>query len=147
MADNDPVCYESAGAVVVSGDRVLALRRPSHGEMRLPKGHVETGEKPQTAALRETREESGYTDLVVVGDLGTQIVEFSHKGRHVIRAERYFLMALDGSSSARGGGEEQFEPTWLAWEEAVTELTFEAEREWVRRGQALWQTLRHQTPR
>ena len=145
MADNDPVCYDSAGAVVVCGDRVLALRRPSRGEMRLPKGHVESREKAQAAALRETREESGYTNLVVVGNLGTQIVEFNHKGRHIIRAERYFLMVLDDSSSGPSGGEEQFEPTWLAWEEALAELTFESEREWVRRGQALWQSLRHRT--
>jgi len=128
------VRYAAAGGVVVSGDRVLALRRPSRGEVRLPKGHVELGEDVQAAALRETREESGYADLVLKADLGTQVVEFDYEGRHVVRTERYFLMAL--AESPRGSptdGEEQFKTVWLTWDEALAALTFEAEREWVRR--------------
>ena len=128
------VRYAAAGGVVVSGDRVLALRRPSRGEVRLPKGHVELGEDVQVAALRETREESGYADLVLKADLGTQVVEFDYEGRHVVRTERYFLMAL--AESPKGSptdGEEQFETVWLTWDEALAALTFEAEREWVRR--------------
>jgi 8-oxo-dGTP pyrophosphatase MutT (NUDIX family) len=128
------VRYAAAGGVVVSGDRVLALRRPSRGEVRLPKGHVELGEDVQAAALREIREESGYADLVLKADLGTQVVEFDYEGRHVVRTERYFLMAL--AESPKGSlpdGEEQFETVWLTWDEALAALTFEVEREWVRR--------------
>ena len=95
VADNGPVCYEAAGAVVVSDNHVLVLRRPSRSELRLPKGHVESSEGAQAAALRETCEESGYANLVVVADLDTQTVEFNHKGRHIVRAEQYFLMELN----------------------------------------------------
>jgi 8-oxo-dGTP pyrophosphatase MutT (NUDIX family) len=128
------VRYAAAGGVVVSGDRVLALRRPSRSEVRLPKGHVELGEDVQAAALRETREESGYADLVLEADLGIQVVEFDYEGRHVVRTERYFLMAL--AESPKGSptdGEEQFETVWLTWDEALAALTFGVEREWVRR--------------
>lgn len=128
------VRYAAAGGVVVSGDRVLALRRPSRREVRLPKGHVELGEDVQAAALRETREESGYADLVLKADLGTQVVEFDYKGRHVVRTERYFLMALaESPKDSPTDGEEQFENVWLTWDEALAALTFEVEREWVRR--------------
>jgi ADP-ribose pyrophosphatase YjhB (NUDIX family) len=113
---------------------VLVLDRPSKDEIRLPKGHVETGETVREAALREAREESGYTDLTIVADLGSQRVEFEHKGRHVIRTERFFLMTPGGRDRPpAGGGETQFEPVWLTWDEALENLTFEAEREWVRR--------------
>ena len=104
--------------------------------MRLPKGHVEPEEEVQAAALRETREESGYAGLLVKADLGTQVVQFAHEGRHVVRTERYFLMTLAGDSDSPAGGEEQFEPVWLTWDEALAALTFEAEREWVRRARA-----------
>ena len=132
--EGDTVRYTAAGGVVVSGGRVLALRRPSRGEVRLPKGHVEPEEDVRAAALRETREESGYTDLVLRADLGNQVVEFDYEGRHVVRTERYFLVAL--AESPKGSppdGEEQFETVWLTWDEALAALTFEAEREWVRR--------------
>jgi len=110
--------------------------------VRLPKGHVELGEGVQAAALRETREESGYADLVVKADLGTQVVEFDYEGRHIVRTEQYFLMRLaDGAESIPSGGEEQFEPAWLTWDEALAALTFRAEREWVRRARETYQLL------
>ena len=136
------VRYTAAGGVVVHDGRVLVLRRPSRGEVRLPKGHVEPGEDVQAAALRETREESGYADLVVKADLGTQVVEFDHEGRHLVRAERYFLMTLvRGVREPALRGEPQFEPAWLTWDEALAALTFEAEREWVRRARAAWEVV------
>jgi len=134
MAEGNIVRYIAAGGVVVHDGRVLVLRCPGRGEVRLPKGHVEPGEGLQAAALRETREESGYTDLVLKADLGTQVVEFEHKGRHVVRTEQYFLMALvEQAFKPAFRGEPQFEPVWLTWDNALAALTFEAEREWVRR--------------
>ncbi len=140
--------YTAAGGIVVRDDRVLVLRRPNPpsvppnggeegGEVRLPKGHVDPGETAQEAALREVSEESGYADLVIEADLGTQLVEFEHEGRHVARTERYFLMSLADDAGPPGDGEKQFEPVWLPWDEALSVLTFEAEREWVRRARTV----------
>jgi 8-oxo-dGTP pyrophosphatase MutT (NUDIX family) len=137
MDDLEVRRYTAAGGVVVHDGRVLVLHRRGRGEVRLPKGHVEPGEEVQAAALRETREESGYAGLVVRADLGIQVVEFDYKERHVVRDERYFLMALVGDPGVPAGGEEQFEPAWLTWEEALAVLTFEPEREWVRRARAV----------
>ncbi|MGD2216648.1 MAG: NUDIX domain-containing protein [Gemmatimonadales bacterium] len=126
--------YTAAGGVVVHDQCVLVLRRPSLGEIRLPKGHVQDGESVQEAALRETTEETGCTHLTVEADLGTQLVEFDHQGRHVVRTERCFLMALAPNSTVSPDlSEKQFDPVWLAWEEAVCQLTFAAERNWVER--------------
>lgn len=130
--------YIAAGGVVVRNSCVLVLDRPSKDEIRLPKGHVETGETVQGAALREASEESGYKDLTIEADLGSQRVEFVHKGRHVIRRERFFLMRPAGEGRQPAGkGEPQFDPVWLTWDEALEKLTFEAEREWVRRARRL----------
>jgi len=136
------VRYLAAGGVVVHEGRVLVLVRDSRGEVRLPKGHVEPGEGVAEAALRETREESGYRDLELGVDLGVQVVEFHHRERHVVRNERYFLMTLAGDSDAPSDGEEQFEPAWLPWDEALAALTFEPEREWVRRAKR-WMDMDH----
>jgi 8-oxo-dGTP pyrophosphatase MutT (NUDIX family) len=104
----------------------------------LPKGHVEKGESHPEAALREVTEESGYTGLIVLADLGHQVVRFEYKGRHVVRDEYYFLLKLeDGGQAKREAQESQFEPAWVGWEQALAELSFEAEREWVRRARAV----------
>jgi mutator protein MutT len=58
------------GAVVVSDDRVLVIRRahePLKGEWSLPGGAVELGESLQAAVVREVREETGLD--VEVGPL------------------------------------------------------------------------------
>lgn len=126
--------YQAAGGVVVDGERVLILRRPSRDEIRLPKGHVEKGESAQATALREVAEESGYADLETLADLGHQTVEFDYQGTHVVRDERYYLMRPQSLHRAeRKPKELQFIPEWMGWDEALSALSFEVEREWVRR--------------
>ncbi len=137
--------YSAAGGVVVdaTGARILVLRRPGcqgpdgRPEVRLPKGHVEPGEDRRETAWREVREEAGLLDLEILADLGHQTVEFDWRGSHVIRDEHYFLMALPEGAPVTHP-EKQFERLWLTWGEAVGQLTFEAEREWVRRAQVAW---------
>lgn len=129
--------YTAAGGVIVHDQVVLVLRWPEKDEVRLPKGHVEPGETVQEAALREASEESGYTDLEIGADLGTQHVAFEDEGRRVARTERYFLMGLGGGADRRAENDEsRFDPVWLTWDQALDALTFEQEREWVRRAQS-----------
>jgi 8-oxo-dGTP pyrophosphatase MutT (NUDIX family) len=135
--------YQAAGGVVVdpAGDQVLVLRRPSRDEVRLPKGHLKKQESAPQAALREVQEESGYTEPEVLADLGQQTVEFDYQGDHIIREEQYFLMRL--RSTHQGSQEVQFTPQWLDWDAALEEMSFEAEREWLRRAQSALEGLRH----
>lgn len=139
--------YASAGGVVVAetGEHVLVLRRwerlGPHGcaELRLPKGHIEPDEDPQTTALREVCEEAGLSPLNTIRDLGRQVVEFHWRGFHYIRHESYFLLATLPSTKFFEP-EEQFERLWLLWDDALVQLTFEAEREWVRLARNAWAT-------
>jgi 8-oxo-dGTP pyrophosphatase MutT (NUDIX family) len=130
--------YTAAGGVITDGERVLVLHRPSRDEVRLPKGHVESGESPREAALREVMEESGYIDLEIVADLGHQVVEFDLQDAHVIRDERYWLMRLRSPQQLeRQPTDLQFIPDWMNWDQALAALSFEPEREWVRRARAV----------
>jgi 8-oxo-dGTP pyrophosphatase MutT (NUDIX family) len=137
--------YQAAGGVVVRDNQMLLLDRPARGEVRLPKGHIEPGESPREAALRETCEEAGYADLDIVADLGTQTSHFvnPHKDCEVTRDEIYFLMRLQ--SDARASRDEhddaQFRVMWVPLDEAPARLTFETEREFARRAIRAWADL------
>jgi 8-oxo-dGTP pyrophosphatase MutT (NUDIX family) len=141
-----PSCtYESAGGVVVSGadELVLVLIRSKRlgpddrPEVRLPKGHIEPGESRRDAAIREVREESGLAHLEILSDLGHQRVEFTWRGTSYLRNESYYLMTIP-SNIEHDKAEAQFERRWLPWKDALTHLTFEAEKEWVRRARIAW---------
>jgi 8-oxo-dGTP pyrophosphatase MutT (NUDIX family) len=82
--------YETGGGVVIYQQRMLLLNRPTRQEVRLPKGHIDPGESPVMTSLRETGEESGYVDLLILADLGSQVVTFQRDGQQYIRTEFYF---------------------------------------------------------
>lgn len=136
--------YRAAGGVVIADGHMLLLDRPSRGEVRLPKGHIEDGEDEQTAALREVAEESGYCDLLIAANLGGQQVEFDYEGRHVLREEHYFLMILRSEAQMQRSKKDaaQFFPIWKPIAEAADLLTYAAEQEIARRAAAVY----HQPP-
>jgi len=139
MAKVKTTQYESAGGVVVDQGRMLLLDRPERGEVRLPKGHIDPGESPEIAALREVSEESGYADLEIVHDMGVEVVEYDYNGKHYIRTEHYFLMRLlTGRTVPRNGKDEaQFKVLWVPVEAAADSLTYAAESSRARAALAL----------
>jgi 8-oxo-dGTP pyrophosphatase MutT (NUDIX family) len=127
--------YQAAGGVVIEAGTVLLLDRPNRGEVRLPKGHIEADEDPQTAALREVAEESGYCDLQVLADLGVQMVEFDYEGAHYMRSEHYFLVTLASDAQVQRSKKDagQFHVIWAPLGEAADLLTYAAEQEVARK--------------
>lgn len=130
-----PRQYSAAGGIIIDAGRMLLLDRPMRREVRLPKGHIEPGESAEEAALRETAEESGYADLEILGDLGSQVVRFNFQGADFVRTERYYLMRLTSHRTAPRSrkDEAQFTPIWAPLTEAPHRLTFEAERLFAQR--------------
>lgn len=136
--------YRAAGGVVIQQGKIpgldagraflLLLDRPDRNEIRLPKGHIDPGEDAQRAAVRETEEEAGFADLLVLGDLGNRTVEFDYENDHYIRDEHYFLMALASERVVARPEHDaaQFQPLWVALDEAPDLLTYPSEQEVVR---------------
>jgi 8-oxo-dGTP pyrophosphatase MutT (NUDIX family) len=61
----------SAGGVVTNGDGKVLVVSQRGTSWSLPKGHIDPGEDPLTAAKREIYEESGVRDLQFIQELGT----------------------------------------------------------------------------
>jgi 8-oxo-dGTP pyrophosphatase MutT (NUDIX family) len=134
--------YVSAGGVVIDGDKMLLLDRPSRGEVRLPKGHVDPGEIPEQTALREVQEETGIGSLEILEDLGERTVEFEYDAIHYRRVERYFLMRRTGSELVERPPKDakQFQPVWIPLDEAPDMLTYAAEQDVALRAIAAYRT-------
>ena len=146
--------YETGGGVVLNErDEVLLLERHVtrdeglRHELRLPKGHIDPGESPAEAALREVCEESGYCGLTILAALEMESVTYEHRRRFVTRDEHYFLMRLTDPTRREpqvnpNSEEALFQPRWARdFDEAVALLTYEAEQNVARRAGAAWATL------
>ena len=60
----------SAGGVVINQDGMVLVVNQNGTTWSLPKGHVDPGEEPLAAAIREVMEESGIGDLHLLQTLG-----------------------------------------------------------------------------
>lgn len=138
--------YLAAGGVVIHAGRILLLDRPSRGEVRLPKGHIEQDEAADTAALREIAEESGYCDLEILADLGRHVVEFDYAGAHYVRDEHYFLVTLLSDTQIARNKKDagQFQVIWVPTDQAEQQLTYAAEQEVVHKAIRAHQQLSEQ---
>lgn len=137
--------YASSGGLVLNHNNFLLIKRRNKGEWRIPKGHIEPGESAEEAALREIGEETGYKDLVVMADLGTQLNQFERQGEIIKRLEQCFLLELEKFESrkdyflVRRRGPQAtddsaiYDAAWVPYQEVVNTLTFEVEKEFARR--------------
>lgn len=125
----------SAGGVVfkraASGFRVAFIRDP-YGKWAFAKGHVEPGETPEAAALRETQEEMGLRSLRIVARLGTIELWFEDryrpatKGRMIHKFVRYYLMQAAPGAYGRPQKSEKIRGlTWVPVERAMAKSSYE----------------------
>jgi len=137
--------YKAAGGIVLDGGKVLLLRKIQEGVIVLPKGHIDPGETPVQAAVRETIEETGYTHLEVLTDLGVLQSQYPKNGTWYIRDEYYFVMRLVDHERGPVGDYDDaehdlvtFERLWTPVAEAEGLMSFEPARSFVRRAVAWW---------
>jgi len=109
----------------------LLIRDP-YENWGLPKGHVEEGETPLQAALREVAEETGLTDLRIVGDLPCIDWYFRDQAQLIHKYCHFFLME-SASGEARPQREEGISAcVWVPLSEALRRVTYANAREVLR---------------
>jgi len=124
----DPEVIRAAGGIVLrAGDsggwQVAVVHRPEHLDWTLPKGKLELGETAIECALREVREETGFScDL---GRFAGEVEYTDRRGR--VKVVSYWLMQpVDG---AFGPTSEVDELVWPSLADAAALLSYPHDRE------------------
>ena len=87
---------EAAGGVVQNPDnQFLVFRR--HNIWDLPKGHVESGESYENAALREVSEECGITGLTIEHFLFRTFHHYILNNEDILKVTFWYKMRYNGS--------------------------------------------------
>jgi 8-oxo-dGTP pyrophosphatase MutT (NUDIX family) len=125
----------SSGGVVFrrdnEGENFLLIRDP-YGNWGLPKGHLEGGETPIQAAVREVAEETGLLELAVVDQLPT-IDWYFKDGTVVVHKFCHFFLIESGPGDTCPQLDEGItECIWLPLHGALGTLSYANAREVLR---------------
>jgi len=136
----------SAGGVVFRRFPDHSLRfliiRDSYDKWGLPKGHLENGETPAAAALRETREEVGLEDLKVHGPIRVIDWRFRSRGGMVIHKYCHFFLLESPRAEPHPQLDEGITAVrWCTLEEALADLNYDNARGVLRRAGEMARTL------
>ncbi|HEX9128611.1 MAG TPA: NUDIX hydrolase [Gemmatimonadaceae bacterium] len=133
----------SAGGVVFRGDEgkieVVIVSVGGQNRWQLPKGMVEKGESPETAAVREAREEAGVSSEVVQL---IETIEYWYAGldngiRVRFHKRVHFFLLRYVSGDTRDHDWEVNEARWVPIDDATSQLAFDNERRVMERAREL----------
>ena len=133
--------FTHAGGVVFkwnddSPRYLVVTARTNSAHWVLPKGHLELGETPEAAAIREVREETGILTKIK-GPVGTAY--FQAMGEQV-RAQFFLMEYLSELGKA-----EPREKRWCTFDEGLKLLTFQDSRKLLKEAHQLLTTLVRET--
>ncbi|MEG4814250.1 NUDIX domain-containing protein [Microcoleus sp. K5-D4] len=122
---------ECFGIVPIFGkeaDALFLLIQHQAGHWAFPKGHANPGESPAETARREFLEETGISDFEMLDEPSfTEHYSFVKDGEPIEKTVTYFLGFVNSMEVVLQEEEVQ-NSAWLAFEEAVKRITFDANR-------------------
>jgi 8-oxo-dGTP pyrophosphatase MutT (NUDIX family) len=131
----DKVEFSAGGVVVRDGEVavIVPVKRDARGRrvLGLPKGHLDGDETAEEAAAREVQEETG-----LIGELIEKLGEvryfYERRGRRIAKRVAFYLFEYRSGDLADHDHEIE-DARWMPLAEAATALSYDGEREMVRR--------------
>ena len=128
----------SAGGVVFRIDNGLPLYlliRDSYQNWGFPKGHLEDGEAPQAAALREVIEETGLTDVAIRGSAAIATIDwfFRFRGQLIHKVCHFYLMETTETETCPERAEGITACRWTGFDDAEVLVSYANARDVLRR--------------
>jgi 8-oxo-dGTP pyrophosphatase MutT (NUDIX family) len=85
---------EAAGGLVVKDESFLAIKRWNIWD--LPKGHIEEGETPDIAAIREVEEETGINNPTIKEKMDCSFHIYIYETNLILKISHWFKMDYNG---------------------------------------------------
>lgn len=109
---------------VHDGEALFLLIRDSYRNWGFPKGHLEAGELPADAAVREVQEETGLNELQLAGEIETIDWFFRFRGKLVHKICHFYLMRTDNTRTIPQREEGITACRWARFDEATKLVSY-----------------------
>lgn len=127
------VVFRLAPAADGGAEAHYLLIRDSYQNWGFPKGHLEEGEAPDAAALREVREETGLANLQLRATIETIDWFFRFRGRLIHKVCHFFLMQSECADTSPQRAEGITACRWASIEDALALISYANARDVLRR--------------
>lgn len=117
----------AAGGILERDGEILLVQRPRYQDWSLPKGKLDRGETPLSAALREVKEETGYR-AKALGFAGA----FGYEVKGAPKVVLYWMMKPLKQGPILDT-KEVCEVKWTSIKSALSIMSYDLERDLVRR--------------
>jgi 8-oxo-dGTP pyrophosphatase MutT (NUDIX family) len=131
---------KSAGGIVtriLDGQTHVLLIRDPYGHWGFPKGHLERGERADTAAVREVMEETGLRQVALLGAITAIEWKFRFRNKLIQKHCEFFLMESQAGETRPQKSEGITECRWVSPEEAHEMIGYENARSVLARAQSM----------
>jgi 8-oxo-dGTP pyrophosphatase MutT (NUDIX family) len=119
----DKNLIEKAGGIVISNSKptkVVMLFRVENDDWSFPKGHVESGETFEEAALREVEEETGLIGTIISK---LPILEYNHASEKHVNVHMYAMKCSEEDNFKLEHKRDKV--VWVPLAEVSKKLTYE----------------------
>ena len=116
----------AAGGVVVTNGKFVSITR--HGIPDLPKGHIEKGESPEQAALREVEEETGIAKLRIIREMPSTWHCYLEHEEWKLKRTYWYLMESEDDIQPKPQTEEGISEVKLIGSESIEDFIKETFR-------------------
>jgi len=122
--------HSAGGVIFEDGSVLLILVKNLKGDQvwTFPKGHLEPGETPEAAAIREVSEETGW-DCEITSPLYRAEYSFLRGEMMVDKEVHWFLVKRVGGDGLPRTPDEVLDMKWLPLAEAENELIYKSDLE------------------
>ena len=117
----------AAGGILEKDGEILLVKRPRYDDWSLPKGKVDRGETVLKAAIREVREETGYR---------VEVLKFAGAFGYEVKSAPKVVLFWTMKPLKQGkilDPQEVAELKWMPVKKALKRMTYELERDLVRK--------------
>jgi 8-oxo-dGTP pyrophosphatase MutT (NUDIX family) len=117
------VLSEAAGGVVKNDEgKILIIFRKKYWD--LPKGKLEYNESPESAAVREVKEECGLEEVILDGFLTKTFHTYTEKNKFILKKTHWYMMHAPGDQELIPQTEEDIEKAKWMGKKKILEKVF-----------------------